>query len=141
MIDHLYISVTDIQTSLAFYTQALAPLGWKPFGHYDASTGPEGVPDLYGIADAVYLSGTGIGSSIWLRQRKSGETGLYVGIVCDTNQLVDEAYAAAIHAGGKDAGIPADRTYFTVGYYAGNVSDPDGNNIEFVHKAWNPARR
>lgn len=141
MIDHVYISVTDIDKSLAFYAEALRPLGWSLFGNYDAASGPEGVPDLYGIADDAYLSGKAVGSSIWLRQRKPGETGLYIGIVCDSNELVDAAYAAAIKAGGTDEGKPADRTYFARGYYAANVADFDGNRIEFVHKAWNPKRR
>ncbi|MEU0483151.1 VOC family protein [Streptosporangium sp. NPDC006013] len=140
MIDHVYISVTDIDKSLAFYLQALKPLGWGAFGNYDAATGPEGVPDLFGIADATYLSGIGIGSSIWLRRQQPGETGLYLGIVCATNQAVDDAYTAAINAGGVDEGRPADRTYFASGYYAANVADLDGNRLEFVHKAWNPAQ-
>ena len=89
----------------------------------------------------MFGSGNAVGSSIWLRQRKPGETGLYLGIVCDTNELVDAAYAAAINAGGTDEGEPADRTYFAPGYYAANVADFDGNRLEFVHKAWNPKRR
>lgn len=136
VIDHVYISVTDVEKSLAFYSEALKPLGWGRFGSYDAASGPDGVPDLYGLGDDAYLSGTRLGSSIWLRQRKPGETGLYVGIVCDTNDAVDAAYAAAIKAGGVDEGGPADRTYFAPGYYAANVADFDGNRLEFVHKAW-----
>jgi hypothetical protein len=108
------------------------------FGNYDAAAGPENVPDLYGLADNTYVSGTGLGSSIWLRQRKPGETGLYLGLVCNSNEAVDAAYAAAIKAGGTDEGEPADRTYFAPGYYAANVADFDGNRLEFVHKAWNP---
>jgi catechol 2,3-dioxygenase-like lactoylglutathione lyase family enzyme len=140
VIDHVYISVTNIEKSLAFYLAALKPLGWDEFGNYDAASGPDTVPDLYGLGDHTYVTGTEIGSSIWLRQRKPGETGLYLGIVCDTNQAVDAAYAAAISAGGIDEGRPADRTYFSPGYYAANVADFDGNRLEFVHKAWNPAR-
>ncbi|GAB2549225.1 VOC family protein [Nocardia heshunensis] len=138
MIDHIYLSVTDLDTASAFYLAALEPLGWKEFGTYDASEGPDNVPDLFGIGDAVYVSGTGIGSSIWLRQRNPGETGLYVGIVCDSTEAVDAAYAAALAAGGVDEGPPADRTYFAPGYYAANVADRDGNRLEFVHKAWWP---
>jgi len=104
MIDHVYISVTDIDKSLAFYSETLKPLGWSVFGNYDSASGPDGVPDLYGIGDDVYGKGKAVGSSIWLRQRKPGETGLYLGIVCDTNELVDAAYAAAIKAGGIDGG-------------------------------------
>ena len=141
MIDHVYISVTNIDKSLAFYAKALKPLGWSLFGNYDSASGPEGVPNLYCIGDDVYASGKGVGSSIWLRQRKRGESGLYLGIVCDTNELVDAAYTAAIKAGGTDEGEPADRTYFAHGYYAANVADFDSNRLEFVHKAWNPKRR
>ena len=137
MIDHVYISVTHVEKSLAFYAEALKPLGWSLFGNYDAAAGPENVPDLYGLADNAYVSGTGLGSSIWLRQRKPGETGLYLGLVCDSNEAVDAAYAAALKAGGTDEGEPADRTYFAPGYYAANVADFDGNRLEFVHKAWN----
>jgi len=138
MIDHVYISVTNVEKSLAFYCEALKPLGWKKLGNYKSAS--KSVPDLFGIGDDVYGGGKAAGSSIWLRQRKPGETGLYIGMVCDTNELVDAAYAAAIKAGGTDEGQPADRTYFAPGYYAANVTDFDGNRIEFVHKAWNPKR-
>lgn len=141
MIDHVYISVTNIEKSLAFYLEALKPLGWKAFGDYDAASGPAGIPNLYGIGDDAYGSGKAVGSSIWLRKRMPNETGLYLGIVCDSNELVDAAYAAAIKAGGRNEGKPAERTYFAAGYYAANVADFDGNRLEFVHKAWNPARK
>jgi len=140
VIDHVYISVSDIDRSLAFYLEALKPLGWSALGNYDSASGPEGVPNLYGIGDDVFGTAKAVGSSIWLRQRKPGETGLYLGIVCDTNERVDAAYAAAIKAGGTDEGEPADRIYFAHGYYAANVADFDGNRLEFVHKAWNPKR-
>ena len=65
MIDHVYISVTNIERSLAFYVEALKPLGWSPVGNYDSASGPQGVPDLYGVGDDVFGSGKAIGSSIW----------------------------------------------------------------------------
>jgi catechol 2,3-dioxygenase-like lactoylglutathione lyase family enzyme len=140
MIDHVYISVTNIEKSLAFYIAALRPLGWREFGKYDGASGPDTVPDLYGLGDPTYVSGTAVGSSIWLRERKPGETGLYLGIVCDTDDAVDAAYAAAISAGGIDEGKPAARTYFAPGYYAANAADFDGNRLEFVCKAWQHVR-
>jgi predicted lactoylglutathione lyase len=138
MIDHVYISVTNIEKSLAFYSQALKPLGWHECGNYQSASGPRGVPDLFGLCDDIYGTGRGIGSSIWLRPRQLDETGLYLGVVCGSNQAVDAAYAAAIKAGGTDEGEPAERTYFAPGYYAANVADFDRNRLEFVHKAWNP---
>ena len=140
MIDHVYVSVTNIDRSLTFYSEALRPLGWRVVGNYDSASGPRGVPDLYGIGDIEFGSWKAVGASIWLRRRKRGETGLYIGLVCDSNERVDAAYAAAIQAGGTDEGKPADRAYFSPGYYAANVVDFDGNRIEFVRKAWNPKR-
>jgi catechol 2,3-dioxygenase-like lactoylglutathione lyase family enzyme len=40
VIDHVYISVTNIERSLAFYVEALKPLGWRPVGNYDSASGP-----------------------------------------------------------------------------------------------------
>ena len=44
MIDHVYISVTNIERSLAFYAEALKPLGWSPVGNYDSASGPQRRP-------------------------------------------------------------------------------------------------
>src|SRR5262249_15392647 len=122
MIDHVYISVTDIKKSLVFYREALLPLGWREIGNYDSASGPADVPDLFGLGENANASGAQVASSIWLRRRNPGETGLYLGIACASNKAVDAAYTAAINAGGFDEGKPADRTYFAAGYYAANVA-------------------
>ena len=141
MIDHIYISVSNVPRSLALYAAALEPLGWRELGSYDSSTGPAGVPDLCGLADGAYGSGVAVGSSIWLRQRQPGETGLYVGFVADDEAEVNAAYASAIEAGGTSEGGPAIRAYFGPSYYAANVADFDGNHLEIVHKSFNPQSR
>src|SRR5262249_43339250 len=104
VVDHGYISVTDGSRSLAFYSAALEPPGWRELGSYDSSSGPDAVPDLYGLGDDAYGSGVAVGSSIWLRRRQPGETGLYIGFVADDHAAVDAAYAAAIDAGGMSEG-------------------------------------
>ena len=141
MLDHIYISVSDIPRSLGFYAAILQHLEWKELGSYDSSTGPAEVPDLYGLADEAYGSSVAVGSSIWLRQRHPGETGLYVGFVADDEDEVNTAYAAAIEAGGKSEGEPAIRVYFGPSYYAANITDFDGNHLEIVHKRFNPPSR
>ena len=141
MLDHIYISVNDVPRSLGFYAAALEPLGWRELGSYDSSTGPTGVPDLHGLADETYGSGVAVGSSIWLRKRQSGETGLYVGFVADDEAEVNAAYAAAIEAGGTTEGEPAIRAYFGPSYYAANIADFDGNHLEIVYKSFNPPSR
>jgi catechol 2,3-dioxygenase-like lactoylglutathione lyase family enzyme len=141
VLDHIYISVGDVPRSLAFYSAALEPLGWRGLGTYDSSTGPSGVPDLFGLGDEAYGSGVAVGCSIWLRHRQSGETGLYVGFVADDEAEVNAAYAAAIEAGGTSEGEPAIRPYFGPSYYAANIGDFDGNHLEIVHKSFNPPSR
>ena len=140
MIDHVYVSVSDIGRSRAFYLAALQPLGWRELGAYDSRTGPADIPDLFGFGDRVYGSGKAVGSSIWLRARRPGETGLYLGLVADSPAEVDAAYAAALAAGGQDDGGAGPRPHFFPGYYAANVADFDGNRLEFVNKSTNPQR-
>jgi catechol 2,3-dioxygenase-like lactoylglutathione lyase family enzyme len=141
VLDHIYISVSDVSRSLIFYAATLEPLGWRELGSYDSSAGPAEVPDLYGLADGAYGSGVAVGCSIWLRQRQPGETGLYVGFVADDEAEVNAAYAAAIEAGGTSEGEPAIRAYFGPSYYAANIADFDGNHLEIVHKSFNPPSR
>lgn len=140
MIDHVYISVTDPVRSLAFYVAALQPMGWREFIKYDAASGPDTVPDLWGLIDSSGGSGRAISTTLWLRRRVAGETGLYLGLAANDPAEVDAAYAAALQAGGRDDGPPAPRLHFNEGYYAANVIDFDGNRLEFVHKRWNPKR-
>lgn len=49
MLDHVFISVSDIDRSIDFYTAALAPLGIRTRVDYDGKDGPPGHPDLKGF--------------------------------------------------------------------------------------------
>ena len=49
MLDHVFISVSDIARSIAFYETALAPLGIAHVLDYDGKQGPAGHPDLKGF--------------------------------------------------------------------------------------------
>ena len=40
MLDHVFLSVSDIERSIAFYAQALAPLGIADRVEYDGKDGP-----------------------------------------------------------------------------------------------------
>jgi predicted lactoylglutathione lyase len=58
-----------------------------------------------------------------------------VAFLAQSRKTVDEFYAAAIAAGGKDNGKPGIRPHYHENYYGAFVFDPDGNNIEAVcHK-------
>ena len=49
MLDHVFITVKDLDRSIAFYETALKPLGVEHATDYDGKDGPEGHPDLKGF--------------------------------------------------------------------------------------------
>ena len=129
MIDHVFLTVSDMDRSLAFYGQALAPLGIAHVADFDGTDGPAGHPDLKGF-------GAGSTFLFWLRDGVSDGRAAHVGFAVDARETVDAAYAAAMAAGATDNGAPGERTYYAPGYYAANVLDPDGYSLEFTFKAW-----
>jgi catechol 2,3-dioxygenase-like lactoylglutathione lyase family enzyme len=129
MLDHVFISVSDLKRSVAFYTAALAPLGITDRVDYDGADGPPGHPDLKGF-------GRGGRVFFWLREGVVEGRAAHVGFVAKSQAEVDAAYSAAMAAGAADNGPPAARAYYDPRYYAANVLDPDGYSLEFVFKPW-----
>jgi catechol 2,3-dioxygenase-like lactoylglutathione lyase family enzyme len=129
MLDHVFLTVSDIARSVAFYTAALTPLGIVNRLDYDGRDGPPGHPDLkgFGANGRVFF---------WLREGVADGRAAHVGFVGRSRAEVDAAYAAAMAAGATDNGAPAARDYYDPRYYGANVLDPDGYSIEFVYKSW-----
>jgi catechol 2,3-dioxygenase-like lactoylglutathione lyase family enzyme len=129
MLDHVFISVSDIERSVRFYSAALAPLGITGRLDYDDKDGPPGHPDLkgFGAQGRVFF---------WLREGVVEGRAAHVGFVANSTAEVDAAYAAAMAAGATDNGVPSARLYYDPRYYAANVFDPDGYSLEFVYKSW-----
>lgn len=132
MLDHVFISVSNIDRSIAFYTAALAPLGITQRVDYDGKYGPPGHPDLkgFGVEGRIFF---------WLRAGVVEGRSTHVGFVAHSQGDVDAAYAMAMAAGATDNGAPGARLYYDPRYYAGNVFDPDGYSLEFVFKSWQHA--
>lgn len=132
MLNHIFLSISDTDRAIHFYTQALAPLGIVNRLDYDCRDGPPGHPDLKGLgADGRMF--------FWLRQGiADGRTVNigFVGFVADSRAAIDAAYAAAVAAGAVDNGAPVVRWHYDPRYYAANVLDPDGCSLEFVYKPW-----
>jgi catechol 2,3-dioxygenase-like lactoylglutathione lyase family enzyme len=129
MLDHIFLSVSDIDRSIAFYTAALAPLGIAHKHDYAGKDGPPGHPDLkgFGANGRVFF---------WLRGGVIEGRAVHVGFVATSRAQVDAAYAAAMAAGATDNGAPGARLHYDPRYYAANVLDPDGYSLEFVYKSW-----
>jgi predicted lactoylglutathione lyase len=60
---------------------------------------------------------------------------VHVGFAARDPAAVDAFYKAAIGAGGKSKEPPRARLEYYPGYYATWVLDPDGHDIEVVHKS------
>lgn len=129
MLDHIFLSVSDIQRSIGFYQAALAPLGINTRHDYDGKDGPPGHPDLkgFGANGRIFF---------WLREGAVEGRAVHVGFVAGSRVEVDAAYLAAMNAGAVDNGVPGARLHYDPNYYAANVLDPDGYSLEFVYKNW-----
>ena len=116
MIDHIGIHVSDFDRALAFYTKALAPLGYSVCMNFGtvAGLGSNRKPDF------------------WITASTSGMKGVHVAFATSSRKVVREFYEAAIAAGGKDNGAPGVRPQYHPHYYGAFVLDPDGHNIEAV---------
>ena len=138
MLDHLFLSVSDIERSIRFYEAVLAPLGITARLDYDGKDGPPGHPDLKGF-------GANGRMFFWLCEGVVEGRAVHVGFVADSKAEVGAAYAAAIENGAVkndaiDNGAPGARLHYDPDYYAANVLDLDGYSLEFVYKNWQHAR-
>ncbi|SDR52337.1 Catechol 2,3-dioxygenase [Paraburkholderia fungorum] len=129
MLDHVFLSVSDIDRSIAFYEKTLAPLGIVHALDYDGSQGPAGHPDLkgFGANGRVFF---------WLREGTVEGRAAHVGFVANGQREVDAAFTAAISAGATEVHPPGPQLHYDPRYYAAQVRDPDGYTLEFVYKEW-----
>jgi catechol 2,3-dioxygenase-like lactoylglutathione lyase family enzyme len=116
MLDHVGLTVSDLDRSKAFYSAALEPIGYALAFEFDEGAGfgsGEGIPDFW-ISQGEPTAGTHIAFRV-------GDRG-----------KVHAFHEAAVAAGGTDNGAPGPRPQYTPTYYAAYVHDPDGHNIETV---------
>jgi catechol 2,3-dioxygenase-like lactoylglutathione lyase family enzyme len=118
MFDHVLVDVGDLDASKVFYAASLSELGislQEEFGNTMAGFGPDS-------------------AGFWLAARGRTPSGVHLAFPAPSREAVDAFYEAALGSGGKDNGAPGLRSDYGEDYYAAFVLDPDGNNIEAVHK-------
>jgi catechol 2,3-dioxygenase-like lactoylglutathione lyase family enzyme len=120
-IDHAKLPSSDLATSRAFYSAALAPFGYHLVWDTSPTLG-------FGKGD-----GGDDDEPIAFELAAPPISRCHVAFVAASKQEVDHFHAAAVGAGGIDNGAPGNRPYGTR-YYAAFVLDPDGHNIEAVYK-------
>src|ERR1700680_1028254 len=128
MLDHMILTVSNVERSLAFYEAALKPLNIKFFLPYK---GEGDHPDLWGFGD-------GKRAFFWIKQGKPDPASIHWGFMAENNGKVDEFYSAAMSAGARDNISPRARLEYYPGYYAADIFDPDGYSF-IARQRWLPA--
>ncbi|TQV66920.1 VOC family protein [Exilibacterium tricleocarpae] len=122
MIDHVTVSVSNLENSKRFYEKAFQPLGYK------VSFGETGVFWAFDIGKGLF--------EICQADTQAPLTGFHIAFRVDNQTKVRAFYQAALAAGARDNGAPGPRPDYTENYYACFILDPDGHNIEAVFDTW-----
>jgi catechol 2,3-dioxygenase-like lactoylglutathione lyase family enzyme len=120
MIDHISITVRDLDRATRFYEAVLGTIGYMKLEARPATVGfGKKYPELWINLRATIAPIT-------------DDSGAHVALRVRTTALVDAFHAAALAAGGSSDGAPGLRPQHGEGYYAAFIRDPDGNRIEAV---------
>ncbi len=124
MIDHMGITVSNIEKSTAFYTKALGSLGYV-IGKKNPTSVSFGVWEGHGrSADP--------GGDFWISEGTPMTPRPHFAFNAASRADVEAFHAAALAAGGFDNGAPELRAHYHPTYYAAYALDPDGYNVEAV---------
>ena len=117
VIDHVHIRVRHAGDSIAFYKTVLAPLG---------------IPPIWERTDGAQFANLVISED----RRPGGP--VHVAFVAASRDEVDAFHRAGIDGGYRDNGGSGVREHYSSEaggrYYAAFLLDPDGNNVEAVHR-------
>lgn len=128
LLDHVSISVPDLQTARPFYDAVMAALGAVKVYDRPAALGYGErctASDTLSTCLAVYLD-PGEDAD------KSGGSKRHWCFKAPSRQHVDGFFAAGLANGGRCDGEPGLRPHYHPDYYAAFLIDPAGNRIEAV---------
>ncbi|WP_420410020.1 VOC family protein [Hoeflea sp.] len=123
MLDHVSLSVADMEKAKRFYAAVLATLGMEMVGEVTAEQ-----------SGSVRYAGFGIGrkGQLWIAEDGQQTPSAHICFRASSRQAVRDFHAAGLANGGTDNGAPGVREIYHPEYYAAFVRDPEGHNIEAV---------
>lgn len=122
VVDHVALSVKNLEASKVFYQEALKPLGFQLL-YMNEGEGTVGFGTEKNDDFAIFQSDA----------EYPPTSSAHVAFVGKSHEAVEAFYHAAIVAGGKSKIAPKIHLEYHANYYAAYVLDPDGNNIEAVN--------
>ncbi|RZK57999.1 MAG: VOC family protein [Pedobacter sp.] len=125
MIDHIILTVSDLDRSVDFYNNAMKPMGISMTMDFK---GKDGHSDLKGFGDNITIY-------FWLKEGKTNSNGVHIGFVGKDHQQIEAFHTSAVEAGAKSMYAPRIFPEYYPGYFATWIIDPDGYEIELVHKS------
>ena len=124
LVDHVSISVRDLERAKPFYIAVMSALGAKVVSEHPGAIGfgERNRPD-----DDVHTY-----LSVLQSPDASSDPRRHWCFRASSADVVDDFFVAGLEAGGTSDGEPGIRDYHS-GYYAAFLSDPEGNRIEAVY--------
>jgi catechol 2,3-dioxygenase-like lactoylglutathione lyase family enzyme len=117
--DHVQLGVSSRAESERFYRTVLEPLG---------------IPIVSETKEWIMFA------HLAIRDDRPASTNVHLAFQASSRDDVDAFHGAGVAAGYRDNGAPGPRyEEFMPGIYAAYLLDPDGNNVEAVHRAPAPA--
>ncbi|KAF5328845.1 hypothetical protein D9619_011495 [Psilocybe cf. subviscida] len=144
-IHHISITVADIDKAKAFYTAALAPLGYKEKMSFSDCTvvgfggscsldfwlvGPN-APNAHG-SEVRHTHEGPTPEQLKATEKRQLTGPVHIAFSASNRQQVRDFHKAAIAAGGVCNGTPGPRPVYFTTYYGAFVTDPEGRNLEAV---------
>jgi catechol 2,3-dioxygenase-like lactoylglutathione lyase family enzyme len=124
MIDHMGITVSDIEKSKVYYSRTLGALGYVL-----CKNSPNAIS--FGVCEGHGKSADP-GGDFWLSEGTPMTPRVHFAFNAASRADVDAFFAAGLAADGIDNGAPKLRAHYHPHYYAAFLLDPDGYNIEAV---------
>lgn len=119
MLSHISLGTNDFERAKAFYDAVMAALGYRCLIDRESEA-------AYGRDFPQFWICRPLDES---RPASVGH-GSHIAFWADGRAAVEAFHAAALEAGGQDAGAPGPRPQYGASYYGAFIIDPDGHKIE-----------